>query len=66
MKRLESPVVNIKPKGVSNNREQWYRFQADGKPICLRCSQPGHIARLCRVELSVSPTVRGASSLTMT
>ena len=25
-----------------------YKFQADGKPICLRCNQAGHIARMCR------------------
>ena len=23
------------------------RFQPDGQPICLRCDQPGHIARFC-------------------
>ncbi|KAL2085708.1 hypothetical protein ACEWY4_019028 [Coilia grayii] len=25
-----------------------YQFQADGKPICLRCNKAGHIARFCR------------------
>lgn len=31
-----------------------YRFQPDGKPICLRCGQPNHIARFCRADLSSS------------
>lgn len=28
------------------------RFQADGKPICLRCNKAGHIARFCRSDLA--------------
>ena len=28
-----------------------YKFQADGKPICLRCNQAGHIARVCRAVI---------------
>ncbi|XP_076839956.1 uncharacterized protein LOC143484854 [Brachyhypopomus gauderio] len=35
--RLEVPSVSPQP----------HRFQADGRPICSRCDQPGHIARFC-------------------
>lgn len=38
-----------------------YRFQADGKPICLRCNKAGHIARFCKVQLQ-SPTGLVSSS----
>lgn len=29
-----------------------YRFQPDGKPICSRWNQNGHIARVCSVDLN--------------
>lgn len=32
------------------NSSRMYRFQEDGKPICLRCNRAGHIAKHCRVE----------------
>lgn len=32
------------------NSSRMYRFQQDGKPICLRCNRAGHIAKHCRVE----------------
>lgn len=32
-----------------------YKFQADGKPICLRCNKAGHIARFCRISTSGGP-----------
>ncbi|KAK0153989.1 hypothetical protein N1851_003923 [Merluccius polli] len=28
-----------------------YRFQQDGKPICMRCNRAGHIAKYCRVDV---------------
>lgn len=39
----------------SGHRPRQYRFQPDGKPICMRCNKAGHIARFCRVELSGPP-----------
>lgn len=29
-----------------------YRFQPDGRPICSRCNQGGHIARFCAIDLN--------------
>ncbi|XP_041920078.1 uncharacterized protein LOC121714900 [Alosa sapidissima] len=48
LRRLDSPLLpdqSIRRPLVRSSR---YRFQADGKPICLRCNQPGHIARFCQ------------------
>ena len=28
-----------------------YRFEPNGKPICLRCNKAGHIARFCRTQM---------------
>ncbi|KAM3617885.1 uncharacterized protein V6R79_012372 [Siganus canaliculatus] len=39
------------------------RFQANGKPICLRCNKPGHIARFCRVNLGPKAPVRSHSEV---
>ncbi|KAM3593304.1 uncharacterized protein V6R79_009959 [Siganus canaliculatus] len=40
------------------------RFQANGKPICLRCNKPGHIARFCRVNLGPkAPLARNGPKL---
>lgn len=33
-----------------------YRFQQDGKPICMRCNRAGHIAKYCRVEVEPANT----------
>ena len=35
----------------NGNRPKPYRFQPDGKPICMRCNKAGHIARFCRVDI---------------
>lgn len=34
------------------------RRTADGKPICFRCEQSGHIARNCTVSVSSNPAIR--------
>lgn len=31
-----------------------YQFQADGKPICLRCNKAGHIVRFCKAQMQSS------------
>lgn len=52
-----SSVPNyINPQDFPNgNRPKPYKFQPDGKPICMRCNRPGHIARFCRVDTSGLP-----------
>lgn len=44
------PSSTNRPVGAQSRP---YKFQADGKPICLRCNKAGHIARLCRAMLPV-------------
>lgn len=53
------PAMQI--RGPSGPPRRSYRFQPDGRPICMRCDQPGHIARLRPVELtgSLGPYGRG-------
>lgn len=46
--------------GVVGPRPRPARFQADGKPICMRCNRVGHIARFCRAELpGIQSNLRG-------
>lgn len=40
-----APSSTYRPPPVQSRP---YKFQADGKPICLRCNKAGHIARFCR------------------
>lgn len=44
-----------------------YRFQADGRPICLRCNKAGHIARFCRAQIhsAVGPTKNSGHQATV-
>lgn len=42
----------------SGPRSRPYRYQADGKPICMRCNKAGHIARVCRALLPAEPGPR--------
>lgn len=42
-----NPVV-----GAVGSRPSSARFQADGRPICMRCNKAGHIARFCRSDLA--------------
>lgn len=48
-------------RGPSGPPRRPYRFQPDGRPICLRCDQPGHIARFCQATSTSSsgPSGRG-------
>ena len=56
LKHLVAPPTEPRPPATqthpNSNRPRQYRFQPDGKPICMRCNKAGHIARFCRVELS--------------
>lgn len=54
-------ISNTTPHAQTSQREadsKPYRFQADGRPICMRCSKVGHIARFCRVQIqsATAPT----------
>lgn len=33
------------------NSSRTYRFQQDGRPICMCCNRPGHIAKYCCEEV---------------
>ena len=51
----------VNPQGFPNgNRPKPYKFQPDGKPICMRCNRAGHIARFCRVDTSGLPGGEGS------
>lgn len=60
LKRLGTPSTTLNPIGRQDfprgSRQKPYRFQPDGKPICIRCNTAGHIARFCRVEMG-GPTL---------
>ncbi|XP_061574030.1 uncharacterized protein LOC133440727 [Cololabis saira] len=46
----------VNPQDISSgNRPKPYKFQPDGKPICMRCNRTGHIARFCRVDIGGLP-----------
>ncbi len=47
LQRLSNPVWQAAPSGPSTQPRR-YRFDSEGQPICIRCGQPGHIARRCR------------------
>lgn len=47
LKHLSSGPVNSNPNSRPNNPPRRYRFEADGRPICLKCDQAGHMARDC-------------------
>lgn len=58
LKHLGVPATEASPPApqtyFSGHKSRPYRFQPDGKPICIRCNKAGHIARFCRVESSGS------------
>lgn len=39
-----------------------YRFEPNGKPICLRCNKAGHIARFCRTQMQPVSLNRNAGT----
>ena len=46
----------VNPQDIpSGNRQKPFKFQPDGKPICMRCNRAGHIARFCRVDIGGLP-----------
>lgn len=47
LKHLSSGPVTSNPNSRPSNPPRRYRFDADGRPICLRCDQAGHMARDC-------------------
>lgn len=46
-----APVPNKPP--IQNNR---FKRAPDGRPICIRCNQPGHIARYCETAPDTQTT----------
>lgn len=63
LKRLDTPLVStglapptlpVPPPSRVQARGSRYRFHPDGRPICLRCGQPGHIARFCKSEIATT------------
>ena len=48
LKHLGAPGPSDRGRGPARP----YRFRPDGKPICSRCNQDGHIARFCSVDLN--------------
>ena len=58
---LQRNFINIMPFN-SNSRPgnplQRYKFADDGRPICLRCDQAGHMARDCLTVQRQGPHVR--------
>lgn len=50
MKRLETPVFQNRFESRAQSR---FPYQSDGKPICIRCKKPGHIARFCNLSQNV-------------
>lgn len=55
LKHLSLNTVDNVGGGVGP-RPRTARFQADGRPICMRCNKAGHIARFCRVDLGYIPS----------
>ena len=59
-----SPMLNAAPRFPNNrmllppfnsdtSKGKWPRTE-DGRPICVKCNKPGHISKMCRVNLPVS------------
>lgn len=61
LKHLSSGPVNSNSNSRPSNPSRRYRFEADGRPICLRCEQTGHMARDCSTVRRQGPWVRGDS-----
>lgn len=50
LSQLNPPRSQNIPRGLGGGSKT-YRFQPDGKPICLHCDKAGHIAKYCRVNI---------------
>lgn len=50
LKHLGPGHTPVAPESQTTYRSKRYRFDADGRPICLRCNSAGHIARFCSNE----------------
>lgn len=57
MRHLEPPTFH--KRYDVHPRSNKFPYQPDGKPICIRCNKPGHIARFCNVDLKSSQEVSG-------
>lgn len=44
---LSRPQANLKGVG---GQSKTYRFNADGRPICIRCNRAGHTAKYCHID----------------
>ncbi|KAL2094491.1 hypothetical protein ACEWY4_009210 [Coilia grayii] len=61
IRRLDSSL-SAPPPSRAQTRGPRYQFTLEGKPICLRCSQPGHVVRFCPVPSTSPQVVAGANS----
>lgn len=71
LKRLDTPFaptgltpspMPVPPSSRAQLRGSRYRFHPDGRPICMRCGQPGHIARFCKTDMVTTlQTVTGSA-----
>lgn len=50
LSQLNASRPQVSQRGVGANSKS-YQFQHDGKPICRRCNQAGHIAKYCTMDL---------------
>lgn len=55
--QLELVIKALTPQTLPSSRAHHFRPRrsADGKPICFRCEQSGHIARNCTVTVNTEP-----------
>jgi hypothetical protein len=56
--RPSKPAMPFNSNSRPGNPPQRYKFAADGRPICLRCDQAGHMARDCLTVQRQGPHVR--------
>ncbi|KAG1967555.1 hypothetical protein F2P79_002904 [Pimephales promelas] len=49
LKHLSPGSGSLNPPNRQTNYQRRFRFDVDGRPICLRCEQVGHMARDCPV-----------------
>lgn len=61
LKHLPSGPASSNPNSRPSNPSRHYRFEADGRPICLRSDQAGHMARDCSTVRRQGQWVRSDS-----